>query len=66
VAALVIGGEKDEMMPPDDVRRVFAALGERDKQLWIVPGALHGHAITDQPAEYARRLAELLDKVAPR
>ncbi len=66
VVALVVGGENDEMMRPEDVRRVFESLGERDKTLWVVPGSRHGAAIQDQPLEYERHLAQLLDKIAPR
>jgi uncharacterized protein len=65
VAALVIGGEDDHMMPPAEVRRVDAALTVRDKVLWFVPGAEHGKAWKVDPDGYRARLGELLDKVAP-
>ena len=53
---LVIGGEKDELMPQDDVRRVFDAARE-PKQLWIVPGAAHAKCREAAGVEYDTRVA---------
>ena len=52
----VIGGEKDDLMPEDDVRRVFDAAKE-PKQLWIVPGAEHAKCREAAGAEYDARVA---------
>ncbi len=53
---LVIGGEKDDLMPEDDVRRVFDAALE-PKQLWIVPGAVHAKCREAAGVEYDTRVA---------
>lgn len=58
---LVIGGTKDELMPPDDVRRVFAAAGE-PKQLWIVEGAYHAKCREVAGLEYDTRVAGFFQK----
>jgi fermentation-respiration switch protein FrsA (DUF1100 family) len=52
---LVIAGEKDLLMPVDDVKRVFDAAGE-PKQLWIVPGAEHARCREVAGAEYDTRV----------
>jgi pimeloyl-ACP methyl ester carboxylesterase len=52
----VIGGEKDNLMPEDDVRRVFDAARE-PKQLWIVPGAYHAKCREAAGVEYETRVA---------
>jgi pimeloyl-ACP methyl ester carboxylesterase len=51
----VIGGEKDDLMPEDDVRRVFDAARE-PKQLWIVPGAYHAKCREAADVEYDTRV----------
>jgi len=53
---LVIGGEKDSLMPVDDVTRVFDAARE-PKQLWIVPGAYHAKCREAAGMEYETRVA---------
>ena len=52
----VIGGEKDELMPEQDVRRVFDAARE-PKQLWIVPGAYHAKCREAAGVEFDTRVA---------
>ena len=52
----VIGGEKDDLMPEYDVRRVFDAARE-PKQLWIVPGAFHAKCREAAGVEYDTRVA---------
>jgi uncharacterized protein len=51
----VIGGERDNLMPEYDVRRVFAAARE-PKQLWIVPGAFHAKCREAAGLEYETRV----------
>lgn len=53
---LVIGAELDDLMPVDDVARVFHAAGE-PKQLWIVPGACHAKCREAAGLEYETRVA---------
>lgn len=52
----VIGGEKDDLMPVYDVRRVFEAARE-PKQLWIVPGAYHAKCREAAGIEFDTRVA---------
>lgn len=52
----VIGGQNDDLMPEDDVRRVFDAARE-PKQLWIVPGAFHAKCREAAGLEYETRLS---------
>ncbi len=51
----VVGGEKDRLMPVDDVTRVFNAAHE-PKQLWIVPGAYHAKCREASEMEYDTRV----------
>lgn len=57
----VIGGEEDDLMPVDDVRRIFNAARE-PKQLWIVPGARHAKCRETAGLEYDTRVAAFFDK----
>jgi pimeloyl-ACP methyl ester carboxylesterase len=52
----VIGGAKDDLMPVDDVTRVFEAARE-PKQLWIVPGAYHAKCREAAGVEYDTRVS---------
>ncbi|MDE2491452.1 MAG: alpha/beta fold hydrolase [Elusimicrobia bacterium] len=57
----VIGGERDDLMPEDDVRRVFDAALE-PKQLWIVPGAFHAKCREAAGVEYDTRVSGFFDR----
>lgn len=63
--AVVVHGERDDLVPLAFGREVFAALGG-EKELWIVPRAGHEHR-ADEPsglrsAEYALRWSALLTR----
>ncbi|MEK7382997.1 MAG: alpha/beta fold hydrolase [Elusimicrobiota bacterium] len=58
---LVIGGELDNLMPVEDVRRVFAAAQE-PKQLWLVPGAFHAKCREAAGLEYESRVSGFFAK----
>ena len=58
-ALFVIHGEDDTGIPAEDARRLFAAAGE-PKELWIVPGAGHGAALSTVPQEYRIRVLGFL------
>jgi len=59
VPLLMIAGERDELMPPEDVRRLFAAARE-PKEFWLVPGAVHAKCRETAPADYDARVAAFL------
>ena len=63
---LLIAGEADDVVPPAEGRRVYAAASD-PKELWIVPGAGHGGFAAAAPEEYGRRLVEFFGRalVAP-
>lgn len=52
----VIGGENDDLMPEEDVRRVFDAARE-PKLLWIVPDAYHAKCREAAGLEYETRVS---------
>jgi dipeptidyl aminopeptidase/acylaminoacyl peptidase len=54
-AVLVLGGERDYMVPPAALRQLYEAAQE-PKELWIVNGAGHAGFADVAPAEYAQRL----------
>ncbi len=60
-ALMVIGGEKDPLIPVASAQAIYAA-ASGPKELWLVPGASHTDAINVAPAEYARRVTEFLGK----
>ena len=60
-AVLVIGGERDAMVPPRACRQLFAAAGE-PKELWIVPGAGHAGFAGVAPRAYAQHLVEFFSR----
>lgn len=56
-ALFILGGTLDEAVPQYMGRQLFAAAGD-PKELWIVPGAMHGDYIHVVPQEYPGRLIE--------
>ena len=58
---LIIAGEGDRLIPADNGRRLFAAVGE-PKELWLIPGADHGGTLAAAGAEYEQRLGEFFDR----
>lgn len=57
----VIGGEKDSLMPEEDVRRLYAAAKD-PKQLWIVPEARHAKCYQAGGLEYETRIANFFKR----
>jgi len=64
VPLLMIAGERDELMPPADVRRLFAA-AKAPKKFWLVPGAVHAKCREAAPAEYDALVSEFLRTYLP-
>jgi len=54
-AVLVLGGERDAMVPPRTCQQLFAAARE-PKELWIVPGAGHAGFAGVAPRAFAQHL----------
>jgi dipeptidyl aminopeptidase/acylaminoacyl peptidase len=52
---LLIHGEKDNYLPPDNAQRLFQAAGE-PKELWLAPGSGHAMARLDHHREYVERV----------
>jgi len=57
---MIIGGGEDEQMPSSDAMRLFAAAGE-PKELWLIPGAVHGGTVYMVGDEYRKRVLRFLD-----
>ena len=67
VEVLVVAGEEDAWMPPEQVRRVFEALPSRAKSaLWMVPRVGHGRAFVEHIEGYRGQLRALLDRALRR
>jgi len=58
---LVIGGELDLLMPPEDVKLIYRAAGE-PKQLWMVPEASHTMCREAAGPEYDARLLDFFSR----
>lgn len=54
---LLIHGENDRLIPPQDSRRLYDTAGD-PKELWIVPDAGHVGSLDEEGAVYRRRVAE--------
>ncbi len=52
---LLIYGERDDYLPPDNAERLFQAAGE-PKELWLAPGSGHAMARLDHGREYVERV----------
>ena len=52
---LLIHGERDDYLPPDNAQRLFQAAGE-PKELWLAPGSGHAMARLDHGREYVARV----------
>jgi dipeptidyl aminopeptidase/acylaminoacyl peptidase len=57
---MIIGGGADEQMPSSDAMRLFAAARE-PKELWLIPGAVHGGTVYMAGDEYRKRILMFLD-----
>lgn len=58
---MIIGGGADEQMPSSDAMQLFAAAKE-PKELWLIPGAVHGGTIYMSGDEYGKRILRFLDR----
>jgi pimeloyl-ACP methyl ester carboxylesterase len=52
---LLIHGERDDYLPPDNAQRLFRAAGE-PKEVWLAPGSGHAMARLDHHREYVERV----------
>lgn len=57
---MIIGGGADEQMPSSDAMRLFAAAKE-PKEIWLIPGAVHGGTVYMAGDEYGKRVLRFLD-----
>lgn len=57
----LIHGEKDEYIPVDQSRILYAAASD-PKFMWIVPQAKHNQSAIVAPQEYAQRTAQFFDR----
>jgi hypothetical protein len=55
----IIAGERDGIMPPEDVRRLYDA-ARGPKELWVVAGAAHAKCRQAAPADYEARVSAFL------
>ena len=58
---LIVAGEGDKLIQPDNGRKLFAAAGE-PKEFWIIPGADHGGTLAAAGREYETRVGEFFDR----
>ena len=56
----IIHGLADETISPDNARDLYAAAGQ-PKELWLVPGSGHAHAVDVAHDEYVRRVTRFFD-----
>lgn len=61
VPVFLIQGEKDEIAPPSMGMKMYSALKENKKELWISPSE-HVKTFIDTPEEYEKRVFSFLKK----
>jgi fermentation-respiration switch protein FrsA (DUF1100 family) len=57
IPVLIIGGERDQMMPASFAKRLFEKAGN-PKSLWIIPDARHGETLLKAGEEYTKRVSD--------
>ena len=57
---LIIQGERDDRMPPEGAREIYAAAGD-PKQLWVSEGAGHLEAFSRHPEAYRETLVQFFE-----
>ncbi len=60
-AVMIIGGGEDEQMPTSVAKRLFNAARE-PKELWLIPGAVHGGTLYTAGEEYSERVGGFFSK----
>ncbi len=61
---LFIHGDRDTFVPTQMVYPLYEAK-PGEKELWIVPGAIHAQAYWNDPEEYRRRVENFVDNYMP-
>lgn len=60
---LLIQGEKDDLVTPDDAYRLLKASGNPSDELWLVPKAGHTESYCLNPAGYIDRITSFFQRV---
>ena len=60
-AVMIIGGGEDEQMPTSVAKRLFEAARD-PKELWLIPGAVHGGTLSSAGEEYEQRVGGFFSK----
>jgi hypothetical protein len=58
--ALIIHGAEDNYIPPEHARRLAEAPAEKERPLWLAPGADHAESLYDHPGAYAEKVSSFL------
>jgi len=61
VPVLIISGDEDKLIPPENGQRLYAAARE-PKEIWIIPGADHGGTLAAAGDAYKKRVGGFFDK----
>ncbi|MFH1618599.1 MAG: alpha/beta hydrolase [bacterium] len=61
IPLLLIHGDQDSLVTPREAKALYEKAGN-PRELWIVPGAVHGKCAETGGAEYRRRLGEFFVK----
>ena len=60
---LLIQGEKDDLIPPEDAHKLLRASGNPSDELWLVPDAGHTETYCLDPVGYIDRVTSFLQRV---
>ena len=62
VPALLISGERDWIVPTDKARRILSAIPDNQKELIVIPNAVHDTTYSAAPALYTRAVVSFLGR----
>lgn len=65
VPVLIIHGEYDSLVPPDEADTIFENIGSRDKELLVIPGATHNDIMFVGLKQYMEAIRKFVDSTGP-
>lgn len=61
---LILHGEYDTLVPPDEADRIYETVGSQDKELLVIPGANHNDIMFMGLKQYMEAIRRFVDKTS--
>ncbi len=65
VPVLIIHGEYDTLVPPDEAETILENIGSSNKDLLMIPGATHNDIMFVGLRQYMEAIRKLVDTTSP-